>query len=388
MGKDPQQAGEEAVTRRRCRILLVCEAFTGGCRKHIFDIIAAMPATEEFEAVLVYSDLREPVSEEDFPASGNLTAVPMRMLRRVAPLADLVATVKLACIIRRGDFDIIHLHSSKAGMIGRVAALAARSKATVLYTPHALACGMPGLRGVFFHLAEWILSFLPGHFLAVSEGEKEWILGCGLAHRQNIHLVANGIDPVLLRDIPISGSPRTVGVMARLVEQKGVAFFVEAAAIASTRNPQLCFLVAGSGPQRRNLVERASRHGGEIEFEATMRPHEFLSRVDIVVLPSLWEGLPYVLLEAMSAGRAIIASDIPGISDTLADTGILVLPRDPQAMAEAICRLTDNPGEAADFGRTARKRAQFFFSLQRFQEDIIALYRKLLKVSGASEKHL
>ncbi len=111
-----------------------------------------------------------------------------------------------------------------------------------------------------------------------------------------------------------------------------------------------------------------------------MRPQEFLSRVDIAVLPSLWEGLPYVLLEAMAAGRAIIASDIPGISDTLGDTGILVPPRDPRALAGAICRLADNPEETASLGRAARQRAQSLFPLQRFQEDIIALYTKLLKI--------
>lgn len=362
------------------RILLVCESFTGGCERHIIDILNAA-SREGYETVLAYSDVREPGCGKDIPKLENLTTLRLRMLRRPAPLGDLIAAVRLFFLIRRGRFDIIHCHSSKAGFLGRISAAVARglgAAGTVLYTPHGLSFQVGGLRGWFYLTAEKLVSGLTDRFVAVSEGEARLIVQHNLASGKGVTVTANGVDRAAC-DIraPAEETP-AVGMMGRLTEQKGALYFVDAAILAAERCPGIRFLIAGDGPQRSRLEERAQAARCKIDFPGWSDPAGFLSHTDIVVIPSLWEGLPYVLLQAMAAGRAIVASDIPGISDTLADCGLLVPPRDADALAEAICRLAEQPKERAQLAEAARKRAASHFTLQRFSTQIVRLYRTCL----------
>ena len=142
------------------RILLVCESFTGGCKRHIVDILNAVGG-KGFDVVLAYSDVSEPGCEKDRPRIDNLTTIRIRMLRRPAPLSDFIAFIKLFFLIRRGRFDIVHLHSSKAGFLGRIAAAAALgfgANPRVLYTPHGLSFQVGGLRGRLYLAGEKLVS--------------------------------------------------------------------------------------------------------------------------------------------------------------------------------------------------------------------------------------
>lgn len=358
------------------RILLVCESFTGGCKRHIVDILNAVGG-KGFDIVLAYSDVREPGCEKDLPRIDNLTTTRIRMLRRPAPLSDFIAVIKLFRIIRRGRFDIVHLHSSKAGFLGRIAAAAARkfgADPKVLYTPHGLSFQVGGLRGRLYRAAEKLVSGLAHRFVAVSEGEKHLIMKHGLASEERITVIPNSVDCSAYEMGVDEKEPPVVGMIGRLVEQKGAACFVEATILAAQTHPGIRFVLAGEGPQRFHLEGRAAAAACEIDFSGHCDAADFLSRVGIVAIPSLWEGLPYVLLEAMAAGRAIIASDIPGISDTLADCGVLVPPGDPTAMAEAIVRLVEDPGQRQLLGEAARKRAARYFSLDSFAKQITSLF--------------
>lgn len=364
---------------RPTRLLLVCESFTGGCRRHIIDILNAV-ADAKFETVLAYSDLREPVREENIPDLKNLSTERIRMLRRPAPLADFIAMMKLFLLIRRGRFDIIHLHSSKAGFLGRIAALLARvfrAGSYVIYTPHGLSFHVGGVRGKLYLAAEKFVSRMTDRFAAVSAGEMYSIIKHRLAASEKVTAVPNGVDCTKY-DVPIDTSgPPVVGIMGRLTEQKGPAFFIDAARTAAVKHPELQFLVSGDGPLRKRLERRAAKVLDNIEFTDSCDAVDFLKRVGIVVMPSLWEGLPYTLLEAMASGRAIVASDIGGISDTLADCGVLVPPRDTDALAQAVCRLVEDPEERARLGEAARGRVESCFGLEQFSRRIVELYRKI-----------
>lgn len=365
------------------RILLVCESFTGGCKRHIIDILNATEG--KCDATLAYSDTREPGCEKDLYRISGLTTTRVRMLRRPAPLSDFIAVIKLFRIIVLGRFDIVHLHSSKAGFLGRVAAAAARRFGTrpqLLYTPHGLSFQVGGARGRLYLAGEKLTAGLTHRFIAVSEGEKRLIIENGLASDEEITVIPNGID---CRDYGIPADemePPVVGMMGRLTEQKGAVHFVEAATLAARTHPKIRFLMAGGGPQQSHLRRRAAAEQCKIEFIGHCSPADFLSKVSIIAIPSLWEGLPYVLLEAMAAGRAIVASDIPGISDTLADCGVLVPPADPAALAREIIRLAEDPGRRKRLGEKARKRATDHFSRDRFSGRILTLYADLRQGTG------
>ena len=237
------------------------------------------------------------------------------------------------------------------------------------------------MRGRLYCAAEKLVSGLTHRFVAVSEGEKHLIMKHGLASEERITVIPNGVDCGAYEIPADKKEPPVAGMIGRLVEQKGAACFVEAAILAAQAHPGIRFVLAGEGPQRFHLEGRAAAAACEIDFSGHCGAAAFLSQVGIVAIPSLWEGLPYVLLEAMAAGRAIIASDIPGISDTLADCGVLVPPADSATMAEAIVRLAEDPGQRARLGEAARKRAALHFGLDGFATQIVALYGEIYRIS-------
>jgi glycosyltransferase involved in cell wall biosynthesis len=282
--------------------------------------------------------------------------------------------------MRKNRYDVIHLHSSKAGLVGRIASALVRpwrSAHTVIYTPHALAFQAGGARGVVYLAAEKALAPLTDLFAAVSEGERNLILRKRLATDAGTILTPNGVDPSLYDIPPACGDPVTVGMAARLVEQKGVPYFLDAARIVRATLPRTRFILIGDGPGRRSVEEWIQRTGVPVEASFGFGSiADFLSRTAIVVFPSLWEGLPYTLLEAMAARRGIVASDIPGISDVVADCGMLVAPRNSNALADAIAGMIRNPDERIRLGKAARLRVEEHFSIEAFSERIVALYRR------------
>ena len=172
------------------RILLVCESFTGGCKRHIIDILNAVAG--KCDTTLVYSDVREPGCEKDLRQFEGLATIRVKMLRRPAPLSDFIAVIKLFRIIKSGQFDIVHFHSSKAGFLGRIAAAAARrfgARPQVIYTPHGLSFQAGGARGRLYLSGEklvsacrpWYMSAVPASAAATASASAPKYTSCWAA---------------------------------------------------------------------------------------------------------------------------------------------------------------------------------------------------------------
>jgi len=187
-------------------------------------------------------------------------------------------------------------------------------------------------------------------------------------------------------DLPISGP--IVGTVARLAPKKGQVDLIEAAALVVRRRPDVTFVLAGDGELRGDLSAQAKSLGlnGHVRFlGAVDDPIPLLGRMDIFTLPSHMEGMSNAMLEAMAAGRPIVATGVGGNSEVVVpgETGLLVPPRDPARLAEAILALVNDPKRAAAMGAAGRARVRAEYSVETMVKRLEDLYRELLARKAA-----
>ena len=183
------------------------------------------------------------------------------------------------------------------------------------------------------------------------------------------------LDPAVRRN----GRPRVL-FAGRLAEQKGVRYLVEAAARMRTQAVEICLV--GDGPERRMLEELVRRHGLEDRFSFLgFQPHDAIPQLmrtaDLLVLPSIYEELGSVLLEAMHAGLPIVASDTGGIADAVGDAAVLVPPRDAASLAGALDTLLADGARRSELTAAARRRS-LAFHWDVLAERVLAVYASAL----------
>lgn len=221
---------------------------------------------------------------------------------------------------------------------------------------------------------------------AVQESVKKYI-GYKLT-RKKIHLIYNSI-PFPRREENIrkfnnfrKDSDFIVGTAARLTEQKGIIYLIKAAEIVSHQNPNVKFLIAGEGELKDELMKKISQAGLYNQvFLIGKHPniYEFLSQIDLFVLPSLWEGLPTVVLEAMWAGVPVVATNIPGTDELIKDgiNGWLVQPKNSMELASKIINAVNSPVLLKQFVKVATDIINQF-SMDKITDQYLDLFNKLL----------
>ncbi len=313
--------------------------------------------------------------------------------RNVSPLNDLRFLFELFNLCHRRQFDIVHTHTSKTGIVGRLAARLAGTP-LIIHTIH----------GFSFHefsrgvgpCVYLTLEQIAGHFadllISVNREDKETALARYIIPPERIVTILNGIDPQPLTPIQpaplremLGLPPETIliGSVGRLAPQKGYTDLLQAAVFIVTHTPHAHILIVGDGPQRVELESLAdalhvSSNCHFLGFRADVS--QVLAAFDIYVSTSLWEGLSISLLEALAAGKPIIATDIKGNRETIHDgqNGLLVPPTNPGALAEAIVKLVKDPTQCRRLARRARQSAEIEFSEERMTTEIVDVYRHSL----------
>jgi glycosyltransferase involved in cell wall biosynthesis len=288
---------------------------------------------------------------------------------------------RFAGVLRSEGCAVLHAHlvGPLRGTKGLLAARAAGVPA-VIATQH-----LYGELGSAHRRAKQrLVSRLVDRYIAVSRGMAEQ-LEAAVAIPGRVVFVHNAIETAAFHRPALDGSEPEVEAhpvvlaLARLHRRKGIDHLLEAAA----RLPVADFLIAGDGPERPALEEQAARLGlgGRVRFLGTRTDvAELLRSSSIFVLPSLAEGLPVSVIEAMAAGRAVVATDIPGTNEIVVDgeTGLLVPPRDPLALAGALGRLLGDTALRGEMGRAGRRRVDRHFSAGAMVRRIEALYEEVL----------
>lgn len=358
--------------KNRGHVLLVLEATIGGTRRHLRDLALGL-AARGWRVDVAYSPLRDPCFVDDLPLFGEagIGCHEIRMHRGFAPIADLVAVVRLRALARRLRPDVIHCHSTKAGLVGRLAACGLGAK--VLYTPHCFAFEMDSSFRGLYRLIERILVPLADRLVAVCEDEAR--LARGIGYRpERVRVVYNGIDASgVVRDVPKS---REIVFIGRAARQKGLDILLEAYRRLLEKRPgaRLSVMSDVTGALRAGLLEAGAEL---VPFGSQRESAAFLASGSILAMPSRWEAFPYLLLEAMAAGVPVVASEAGGVREAVRDgeEGVLIPPEAPGALAEALLRLLDSPAERDRLGRAGREAVKTW-TLGRMVASIEEVYRR------------
>lgn len=326
----------------------------------------------------------------------GLFSVEPSLVRPVAPARDVVALFRLIRLCRAERPDIIHTHSGKAGVVGRLAARAARVP-IILHTIHGPSFGPFQGAGanLVFRSAERLAGLCTTHYVVVADAMTRQHLAAGIGRPDQYTRVFSGFDlePFLRRDhdaetrAALGFDPEhiVVGTIARLVPLKGHEELFAAAADLVRDLPNLRFLLVGDGPLRpafeAELARRKlSRH---FHFTGLVPPTEvprLVGAMDLLVHLSRREGLPRALPQALAAGRPVIAYDCDGASEVCLNgrTGFLVPPGHLTALRERIRLLAADPRLRAELGAHGRDLVREAFPVQRMVDELAALYDRLL----------
>ena len=278
------------------------------------------------------------------------------LVRRISPTNDLRAFVSICRYIFALKPDIVHTHTSKAGLLGRLAAWLARIP-LIVHTPHGhVFYGHfgAGLSRIFL-LVERMLGGMTNHLIALTPGEAEDYVDLGVMPPHKISVIPSGIDlsrflgarvdrPSKRRELGLPSAALAVGFVGWLLPIKGVSFLVRAMPDILARHPESFLVLVGKGDDEaklRSLTDSLGLNGRVLFLGWCPDVEEILPCLDLLVLPSLNEGMGRVLVEAMATGVPIIASRIGGVPDLIWDgeNGILVPPADCGALKRAIAKL-------------------------------------------------
>ncbi len=315
--------------------------------------------------------------------------------REIDPGRDLAVLFRLYRVFREQRPDIVHTHMAKAGTVGRLAArLAGVPIVLHTYHGHVFHSYFGPLKTQAFIRIERALGRTTDLILTVGDKQRREILGYGIGNPDKLRSVPLGLElepfvespkyrGSLKLELGVPDGTRLVGIVGRLVPVKGHAVFLKAAQMVLSRTPDVRFLVIGDGELRGDL-ERQARDLGIDGGVAFLGWRHDLPRVyadlDVVVLSSYNEGSPVALIEAMAAGRTVVATDVGGVSDVVSDglNGLLVPPRAPEQLAEAILRLFSSEPLLPAMGAAGREAVYPKYSIDRLVTDIRDIYAELV----------
>jgi glycosyltransferase involved in cell wall biosynthesis len=366
-------------------VLVITLAEVGGAQSYV---AALLPALAERYDVVLAAHGEGPLREA--AARGGVRFVPLQHVRRpIRPLRDLAGLFELTRLLRRERPQILHASSSKAGVLGRCAAVVTRVPIRI-FTVHGWAfAAYSGLASRLYRLTDRLMEPLTTVTICVSERERTAGLEAGTCREDRTVVIRNAVD---VAAAPRSGhdrsTPRLMAV-GRLNAPKDFLTLVRA--LSQLREGSFEAVVVGGGPEREAVEAEIGRLGLERSVQLAGERGDvpaLLAGSDVFVLSSRSEGLPVSVLEAMAAELPVVASDVGGLAELVVDgeSGILVPPGDPESLAEALRRLIGDRDLRRKLGAAARARAEASFDLETFQRAHVELYERQLRSAGAVEE--
>jgi len=356
----------------------------GGAERHIINLARAVDPQKV--AISICCLFEAPLA--GIAASAGISTFVVTMRNRL----DFTAVGKLAAIINEQGFDLVHTHGVRANLLGRLAARQTRKP--VVTTVHSLLeRDYPGFvtRQVNY-FTEWATRSLTSRFITVSKALKAKLVASGVPE-DRVTVIYNGIDLEAFSQELEPGAARAelglapgvplVGMVARLHPVKGHRYFIKAAKLVLEQRSDVRFVVAGEGHLRAALEEMAAELGIRSQviftgFVADIRP--LMSALDLLVIPSLWEGFGLTAVEAMALGVPVVSTEVGGLPEVVlhGETGLLVPPADPAALAKGILWMLEHPVAVADMSDRAKQIVQEKFTSRVMARRTEELYRKVL----------
>jgi len=372
----------------------ICEATAGGVRKHLRELVRHFARPEEnFRIHALFGHRGEPGFDEElaeFRKAGVQIELVPGLQREIRLGQDRRVYTALKNRLRALKPEIVHTHSSKAGFLGRLAARAA-GVPRIIHTPHVFAYQWShGVKRSFYLALERYAAGKGSRIVCVGQEQREEALAERVAPPPQLVHIPNGValpEPLsmearlaLRARLELPPQALAVVMVARLALQKGVEHFLNAAREILAKRTDAYFVLIGGGPLEAQVRARAAALGldrvrmrilGHVEGAENLYP-----AFDLVALSSLYEGLPFVLLEAMAWGVPVVATDVLGSREAVRSerTGLLARPGDAADLAACMERLLADAPLRARMGAAARERVRADFTLERFLDSHRKLY--------------
>jgi glycosyltransferase involved in cell wall biosynthesis len=387
-------ARRHVLPERPARVLHVLSGGTvGGCEQHVLALLARLDRSR-FEPWLACFEARPDDALPMLPLfrEAGVRTIDLRAHRRTDP----AALWRFGELVRRGRFDIIHAHSfrTELGSVlwGRMVGQALGRAPLVVRTVHNVDEFYVSPR--YARLTRLSAKGLD-RIVAISDAVASYLREDAALPEEKVVRIYYGIDPSPYQPdiLPPSRRPEgdplkrpTIGVVARLAPQKGHRVLFDALPAIREAVPEVHTRLVGHEElsTTSELMAYALQKGiaNFVDFEGFRADiPQVMADLDVFVLPSLWEGFGLVLLEAMAAGRPVVASAVGPIPEIVVDgvTGLLVPPGDPAALAEAVTRLLRDPDLAAAYGRAGRARVERELRVDTMVARTEALYDELMR---------
>jgi glycosyltransferase involved in cell wall biosynthesis len=350
---------------------------------------------ERFSPVLVAGEGGELDSEARSIEDAEIHLVPY-LRHPVSPIQDPTAIFRLVSLFRKVGAELVHTHSSKAGVVARLAARMA-GVPVIVHTVHGWSFNdtQPAVLRKFYTALERRLARFTDRLVVVSSLNREKGIALGIGAPDRYQVIHSGIDigaygrpekprAQVRAEMGYGDEEFVVGAVACLKHQKAPLDFVKAAVTAIGREPRLRFFIAGDGPLRPE-VEKAIRDAGmegKIRLLGWRRDVvDLYHAMDLFLLTSLFEGLPRAVLQSMAAGTPVVATAVDGTPEVVLDreTGLLVPPGSPEKAAEAILRVARDERLGAALASAASARLGESFEIGAMVRDLDDLYGRLLR---------
>ena len=368
--------------------LLSCEELSG---KHEIILVHGL----SYESGM--SDLEKKIVEDGIEKakSQGVKAIPLpSLVRSIHPIKDFQALRALMWLIFKEKPDIVHTHSSKAGILGRVAA-----KITfvpnIIHTPHGHVFygHFAPFASKMFLWIEKLFSRFTDRIVALTDGEKNDYEKLSVCPSEKLLKIHSGVDVAQYmqpngnmvekkRSLGLDQNEAVIGFVGWLLPIKGPNYLLKAMDYVWHEHPETSLILVGKGDLDVDLRAEALRKNanGKVKFLGWREDvDEIMPVFDMLVLPSLNEGMGRVLVEAMAAGKPVVASRVGGIPDLVrhGETGYLVPPADVEALADGIKKLLDDPEKAWEMGQRGKESCQQF-SLEAMIQKLDDLYSGLI----------
>jgi glycosyltransferase involved in cell wall biosynthesis len=333
------------------------------------------------------------------PYPGVLQFVP-QLVRPVHPWLDWRALQRLTAVFRELRPDIVHTHSGKAGVVGRLAAHHA-GVPCIVHTIHGPSFGpfQGFLPNTIFRAAEKLAGRVTTHFVTVANAMRDQWLAAGIGRPEQFTRIFSGFplapflqsqnDRAVRARFGLSPDDIVVGKIARLFKLKGHDELIAVAPELIHECPRLKFLLVGDGEWRERLQSKVRAAGvdGHFIFTGLVSPAEVPALVgimDLLVHLSLREGLPRALPQALAAGKPVVAYDCDGAREVCRDneTGFLIRPGHHARLKQCLLELARNAERRRQFGECGRELARQNFAVETMVENLAQLYQRLRPIAA------
>lgn len=385
---------------------VITRLIVGGAQENTVDSVLGLRQRPDMDVKLISGPTTGPEGSIEPAVAGIpslLTLLPA-LVRPIHPWKDLWALRQLAELFRAQQAEIVHTHSGKAGVLGRLAARRA-GVPVIVHTVHGPSFGdfQGALPNTLFRAAERYAGRFTTHFVVVSRAMTEQYLAAGIGRRAQYTRILSGfvLQPFLsARNLPelrerlgIGPGDFVIGKIARLAPLKGHDDLFAVAPQLVKRCPQIKFLLVGDGEWRGRFEKRARALGlsQHFVFAGLVPPNEvprYAGIMDGLVHLSRREGLPRALPQALAAARPVVAYDCDGAREVcLADeTGFLLAPGDRIGLTERLVQLARDPALRERLGRRGQDLVKQWFPVERMVDQLHALYVKLAARHGIAPR--